>query len=365
MGRIHEISRADARRIAVRAQLLDDDRPDDPLEVVRHLTLLQYDVTRAVAPSHDLVLWSRIGPSYDRREVQDALDQQALVEVLMHIRPAGDLRLYRAEMDAWPVGDSPWERSVAQWVDDNNACRMDVLQRLREDGPLPTRDLPDTCARPWRSTGWSNQRNLSRLLDFLVERGEVALSGRDGGERWFDLAERVYPDDPAVPREEAVAERDRRRLAALGIARARATRTPVEPNGVGEAGEPAIVEGVRGRWRVDPAQLDQPFRGRVALLSPLDRLVFDRARTADLFAFDYQLEMYKPAAARRWGYWALPVLDGEDLVGKVDATTDRELGELVVHAVHEDGEWTRARRSAVHDELASLAAWLRVDLVMP
>jgi hypothetical protein len=175
----------------------------------------------------------------------------------------------------------------------------------------------------------------------------------------------VLPDDPAVPWQEARAERDRRRLASLGIARGRATQTPGEPNDVADAGEPAVVEGVRGTWRVDPEQLallDRPFRGRTALLSPLDRLVFDRKRMTDLFEFDYQLEMYKPAAARRWGYWAMPVLHGDRLVGKLDATADPEAGLLRVDALHEDQPLSTSERAAVDREIRSLAALLGLDV---
>ena len=81
---------------------------------------------------------------------------------------------------------------------------------------------------------------------------------------------------------------------------------PIEPVDVGEAGEPAVVEGTKGEWRVDPAALGEDFEGRTALLSPFDRLVHDRARAQELFDFEYTLEMYKPAAKRRWGYFALP-----------------------------------------------------------
>ena len=106
-----------------------------------------------------------------------------------------------------------------------------------------------------------------------------------------------------------------------------------------------MIEGVRGKWRVDPAYLDvEPFDGRAALLSPLDRLVFDRKRMEEIFEFDYQLEMYKPAAKRRWGYWAMPILDGDRLVGKVDATADREGGVLRVNAVHEDEPFSATAR---------------------
>jgi uncharacterized protein YcaQ len=113
---------------------------------------------------------------------------------------------------------------------------------------------------------------------------------------------------------------------------------------------------------VDPALLDRPFEGRAALLSPLDRLVFDRKRMAEIFEFDYQLEMYKPAPSRRWGYYALPILWGDRLVGKLDATTDRPIGVLRVDAVHEDEPFTAEMAAAVDAEIEDLAHWLGVDL---
>jgi len=130
-------------------------------------------------------------------------------------------------------------------------------------------------------------------------------------------------------------------------------------------GEPAVVEGVRGEWRVDPEQLGRPFRGRAALLSPLDRLVYERKRMTEIFEFDYQLEMYKPVAKRRWGYWAMPILYGDRLVGKLDASADRKAGVLRVAAVHEDVAFTQAMTTAVHREIADLASWLELDLRLP
>ena len=111
---------------------------------------------------------------------------------------------------------------------------------------------------------------------------------------------------------------------------------PMEPIHVGEVGEPAVVEGVKGEWRVDPRYLGGEFKGRTALLSPFDRLIHDRVRTEELFDFEYTLEMYKPAAKRRWGYFALPILHGDRLVGKLDAIADRKAGVLRVNAIHED-----------------------------
>jgi uncharacterized protein len=366
---VHELSRLDARRIAVRAQLLDSRRPTGLLDMVRHLTLLQIDPTAAIAPNADLVAWSRLGSSYSPAELDTALADRALLELRALIRPSEDLALYRAEMAEWPGrGELPaWRASRRDWVLANDACRRDILDRLAASGPLPSRDLPDTCKVPWRSTGWTNNRNVTQLLEFMVQRGEVAIAGRRGGDRLWDLAERVYPDDPVVPVDEALRIRNQRRLRALGIARARGPESPPpgEPVDVGESGEPAVVEGVKGRWRVDPSRLGQPFTGRAALLSPFDRLIHDRKRTVELFAFDYQLEMYKPAAKRRWGYFALPILYGDRLVGKLDATADRTAGVLRGNAVHQDVPFDRTITAAVDGEIKDLARWLELDLTLP
>ena len=360
---VHRLSRTDARRLAVRAQLLDAHRPSGMFDVVRRLTLLQNDPAAAVAPSADLVLWSRLGSSYSPAQLRAALDEQALLELHGLIRAPEDLALYRAEMAEWPgrAGLRDWQEGVREWVDVNNGCRLDILARLRADGPMAARELPDTCVIPWRSSGWTDNRNVQKMVDFLVQRGEVAAAGRRGADRLWDLADRVYPDD-AVPYEEALRIRDERRLRALGIARGRAPKCPAEPNDVRTAGEPAVVEGVKGQWRVDPELLDRPFTGRVALLSPLDRLVFDRKRMTELFEYDYQLEMFKPAAARRWGYWALPILYGDRLVGKLDATADRRAGVFRVDAIHQDVPFTRSMTDAVHREIKDLASWLRLHL---
>jgi uncharacterized protein YcaQ len=363
----HELSRIDARRLAVQAQLLDAARPAGLRELVRHLTFLQLDPISAVAPSADLVAWSRLGSSYSPADLRGALEDRSLVELEALIRPAEDVALHRADMTDWPGRGElrDWQVYRRDWVRANDACRRDILARLEASGPLAMRDLPDTCTKPWDSTGWTNNRNVEKMLDFMVARGEVAVAGRQGRERLWDLATRIYPDGPVVPAEEAQRLRDERRLRALGIARARAPESPVEPADVGEAGEPAVVEGVKGQWRIEPSLLGRPFSGRTALLSPFDRLVHDRKRALELFDFDYQLEMYKPAAKRRWGYYALPVLHRDRLIGKVDATADRKAGVLRVDAIHEDEPFTKAVAAAVRRELKDLARWLELDLDLP
>jgi uncharacterized protein YcaQ len=356
---VHRLSKAQARRIAVRAQLLDAPRPTDLLAVVQQLTLLQIDPTAAVAPSADLVLWSRLGSGYDPVDLKHALEEErTLFELDALIRPMSDLGLYLAGMADWPTYES-----TRAWLQANDSFRRDILAQLRRSGPATSREIPDTCVVPWASSGWTNNRNVTQMLELLMTRGEVAIAGRIGRQRVWDLAERVYPD-VVVPPVEAVARvKNERRLAALGIAREKSPAMPMEPNHVGEAGEPAVVEGVKGEWRVDPGVLDAGFKGRTALLSPFDRLIHDRVRAQELFDFEYTLEMYKPAGKRRWGYFALPILHGDRLVGKLDASADRKASVLRVHAVHEDVTFSRAIAKGVDAELEDLARWLALDTI--
>ena len=360
---MHRLTKKQARRIAVRAQLLDAPRPRNLLAVVERLTLLQVDPTAAIAPNADLVAWSRLGSSYRPDQLKQALEvDRTLFEFDALVRPMSDLGLFLAG-----AADRPSYERARAWLRDNDRCRRDILDLLERSGPLASRDIPDTCVVPWASSGWTNNRNVTQMLEIMQGRAEIAIAGRVGRERLWDLAERVYAEDvEPMSVEEAERIRNERRLAALGVARAQARAMPMEPVHVGEAGEPAVVEGVKGEWRVDPRYLDGGFKARTVLLSPFDRLIHDRVRTEELFEFEYALEMYKPAAKRRWGFFALPVLYEDRLVGKVDATADRKASLLRVDAIHEDVRFTRAISKAVGAELEALASWLGLaDIALP
>ena len=360
---VRRLSREEARRIAIRAQLLDADRPRDLAGVVDRLTFLQLDPTAAIAPSADLVAWSRLGERYAPAELQAGVERdRTLFEHRMQptvteprlamVRPMADLGLFLAEMAA--ARSSGWTRGL-EWMEANDGFRRRVLDQLRDAGPLISREIPDTSDVPWQSSGWTHDRNVTQMLEFLLARGEVAVAARRGRERLWDLAERIYPaDTPVVAADEAQKIRDERWLRALGVAR---------PKVVGEAGIPAEIEGTTGAWRLDPDATAEGFTGRTALLSPFDRLTHDRARSRDLFGFDYLLEMYKPKDKRRWGFFALPILHGDQLVGKVDAAADREASVLQVNAIHEDVEFDAGAQAGVEGELAALASWLGLERV--
>jgi uncharacterized protein len=355
-----ELTKDDARRIAVGAQRLDANRPTDLLQLVRQLTFLQVDPTAAIAPSADLIAWSRMGSAYRPEQLQQAIErdrtlfeQKSQVDpkqpAVAMIRPTADLGILLEDMAAWPPGEN--HRS---WLAANDSFRQDILTNLRANGPLLSRDLADTSVVPWVSTGWSHNQNVTKMLESLVARGEVANAGRIGRQRTWDLADRIYPAEIViVPAAEAKRIRDERQLRSLGIARAAA---------VGEIGEPARVEGSNQEWRVDREAIGRPFTGRTALLSPFDRLIHDRIRARELFDFEYLLEMYKPAAARRWGYFALPILHHDRLIGKLDALANRKTGVFEVTAIHQDVPFTPSQMADVRTEIDALATWLGLSV---
>ncbi|MDR7309187.1 uncharacterized protein YcaQ [Nocardioides luteus] len=359
------LTQEQARRIAVRAQLLDARRPVSLVETVDQLTLLQIDPTKAIAPSADLVAWSRLGDAYDHSDLTFALEQErSLVEFSSFIVPMDEIETVLA------LAPGRIHPSAVEWVEANEKFRTQVLDRLRADGPLVAGEIEDTSEVPWASSGWTNDKNVLRMIELLNRMGQVAVAGRRGKLRTWDLAERVYPADLQLPSaEEALRVETVRRLASLGIARPGQKETSGgEMQGGGDAGVPCTVSGTDGVWRVDPealAAVEDGFAPRTALLSPFDRLVYDRDRALELFGFEYVLEMYKPAAKRRWGYFALPILHGERLVGKLDVKVDHKKGVLNVFAVHEDFGWTAEIGDAVEAEVEALAGWLGVEIVHP
>ncbi len=342
--------------------MLDADRPRGLLAVAERLTFLQLDPISVVAPSADLVLWSRLGNSYSPSDLVAALEHDRTMfewrgqdrdnePNLVMVRPASQLDAVLGQMLA--LRDKPG--SVLDWLTANDGFRRRVLDQLRSDGPLLSRDIEDSADVPWKSSGWTHERNVNQMLEFLWSRAYVAVAGREGKQRRWDLAERIYPSGvEPVPVEDAGRIRDERRLRSLGIARARV---------VGESGVPVTVEGTKGTWRLDPDAIAEGFEGRTVLLSPFDRLVHDRKRAEELFGFDYTLELYKPAGNRRWGYYVLPILHDDQLVGKVDLSADRKASVLRVLAFHEDVEFTKQVHQAVEGQLERLAVWLGLDRV--
>jgi uncharacterized protein YcaQ len=348
------ISKERARQLAVSAQVLVAERPSSLLDAVRRLGFLQMDPTAVVARTEHLVLWSRLGASFRPEHLAAAVyRKRVLFEWAAFIYPKADYPLYIHRMSAWPASAGAWGTRVREWLHANDAFRRYVLSELESRGPLRSRDLEDRSVASWPSSGWTHGRNVSQMLDFLGARGEIAVAGRVGSERLWDMAKRVLPTDrPAIDVDTAIKRLAARRLAALGISR---------PRGLGSVGVRVEVDGVPGSWVADPHALEQSFAGRTAILSPFDRLVYDRQRLLALFDFDYRLEMYVPAAQRRWGYYVLPVLVGDRIVARVDAAADRKRSELRVLSLRPEPTARLDDVAQARLELDVLRRWLSLE----
>jgi uncharacterized protein YcaQ len=321
----------EARRIAVRAQLLDGSATD-VLDTIRHLGFLQLDPIATVATPPELILWSRLGP-YDRSEIERLLwEERKLFEWGAYIWPIESYPLVRARMRR-RRGKYAWERRGSEFLQKNPAYKRYILRELEHNGPLLSRELADHSVRTWESHGWYGNRNAAVMLDILHGRGLVAIVGRKNGQRLWDLAERWYPQEV-----EQVSVREADRL--LAEKRFRALGVRLTSKG----------------WEADPDAEDGPVPDRATLLSPFDRLVHDRNRAEALFDFRYRLEMYVPKTKREYGYYVLPLLVGDRIVGRAEPRFDRKTSTLELL-----GAWGDTSR--LDEALCGLAAFLGAERI--
>ena len=330
----------EARRIAVRAQLLDGSARG-VLETVRHLSFLQIDTVRATEAPQYLVLWSRLG-DYDRAELDRLLwDERKLFEWKAFIYPIESLPLIRARMRHYRRATKyTWQRWQQDFLRRNDSFRRYVLRELERRGPLLSRDLDDRSVDGRNDHRWYGSRNVGHMLDILHRHGRIAIVGRRGGQRLWDLAERWYPETETVPLAEAERVLAEKRFRSLGLR--------VREDGTWEA-----------HGGADP----RPVPERTTLLSPFDRLIYDRDRAEALWGFRYRLEMYVPKAKREYGYYVLPILHGDRLVGRVDPLFDRKSGVLHVKSVH--WEPGAPRDVPLDRTLDDLGRWLGARVVDP
>ncbi len=355
---MRRLTRDEARRIAVRAALLDADRPGDAVEVAEQIGKIKIDPTAVIAPCEHAMLWARIGWSYEPGQLKKAVETDRLIYEFDGEFVAASRIPY-----LWPTLRGRVLRAQsAQWLEANLRFRDHVMKRLREDGPLLASDIEDTHQVARQSDhGWWGSNQVPRMLELLMYTGRAAITGREGRQRVWDLAERVYPKDlPSYSLEEAERGLEELRLKANGITRHNAAYTRVK-----NAGELVEVEGSSAKWRVDPealAALDDDPGGRVAILNPYDGMLFDRSRLRDLFDFDYVLEQFKPKAERVYGFFAHPILVGDRFIGLLDAALDKPRETLVVTAIHELVPFDEDETEMVHAEIRDLAEWLGVGL---
>jgi uncharacterized protein len=329
-GKARTVTAEQARRIAVRAQQLDGSARG-VLRTVRRLGFLQLDPIASVAPAQQLVLWSRLGP-FDPAELDRLLwVERKLFEWNAFVWPIESLPLIRARMRRHRrANTSAQEQWTRDFLEQNAGFRRYVLRELERRGPLLGRELEDRGGGRGRSHRWYGSRQVGLMLEALHRRGELAVVGRKSGQRLWHLAEDWYPETETVSLREAERILAEQRFRALGVR----------------------LE--KGEWQAHPDASDAPVRERVTLLSPFDRLVHDRDRAEALFDFRYRLEMYVPPAKREYGYYVLPLLVGDRLVGRAEPRLDRKTRKLELL-----GAWGDTSR--LDEALDELAAFLGAE----
>jgi uncharacterized protein YcaQ len=336
---VTEVSPAEARRIAVRAQVLDGSAKH-VLSTVRQLGRLQIDPISTVAPPQYLVLWSRLGP-YDRAELDRLLwDKKKLFEWNAFIYPVEDLPLIRALMRE-PWGRQKWQRWAREFMKEQAGLRRYILRELDQGGPLPSRELEHHAARfNERTVWWGTRAQMTWMLELLHQRGKIAVAGRQTGQRLWDLAERVWPQTETIPLAEARRMLDDKRFRAQG------------------------VKFERGHFLAHPDATDGRIGSRVTFLSPFDGLVKNRDRAEALWDFFYRLEMYVPKAKREYGYYVLPILRGDRVIGRIEPVFDRKTRVLRVEGVFAERSAPPSAQSGIAQAVRRLGKWLDAEKVV-
>jgi uncharacterized protein YcaQ len=387
---IRTITPTIARRLAITAQRLSGTHasPDSAgiLNVTRSIGCLQLDPISAVARSHQLVVFSRVGP-YDLAHLDTLLwKDRALFEYWAH---AASLVL----TEDYPIHhlmmrNTPHRASTRAWVEANASLRDHILRELAAKGPLPSRVFEDSSQQDWHSTGWTSGRNVSQMLDYLWTHGDIMVAGRSGLQKLWDLSDRCLPD--WTPRDllderEVTRRAIQRAVRALGVAtrqqinlhytRYRYKDLPrvladLETEGILQRVEIAADGHVwKDTWYIHADDLpllerleNGDWQPRTVLLSPFDNLICDRARTEKLFNFNFRIEIYVPKAKREYGYYVLPILHGDRLIGRIDPIMNRKEKVLNVHNVYAEpdaplnGDTGKAVARTIEDLAAFLGA---------
>ena len=386
---MHTLTPTQARQLAISSQHLAAQRPTanraGMMRVWRDLGCVQIDPIRAVERTDRLVLFSRLG-SYDLADVEALLWQErALFEYWAHAASmvlTEDYPIHNVQMRSYP---SRYPKDM-EWIEANHVMRDNIFERLRSEGPLTTNDFDDLIEVQWKSSGWNSERNVGMLLTFLWTAGELMICGREGNKRYWNLTDRHLPE--SAPRDylepaEMVARAAQISLKSLGVG----TLVQIRKNFIRQSypGLPQVLSDLQKEGRVEEVQIAEDgvtwpgpwyvhvdrlplleeiqrgeWAGRTVLLSPFDNLICNRDRTEQLFDFYYRIEIYVPKVKRQFGYYVLPILHEDRLIGRIDSQMDRKTGRYHINNVYAEEGFRRTAASgvAISNAISELAGFL-------
>lgn len=380
------ISRGEARRLAIGAQGLGEERPAEPVSgravqaVVRRLGLLQIDSVNVLTRMHYLPLFSRLG-AYERALLDASAwgerRQRTLFEYWAHeasLLPLNAHPLLRWRMERADRGLGVWGR-LKPFALERRGEALAILKRIQDDGPMAASDLSAVRG----SGGWWGWSDAKSALEWLFWTGRLTTRARRNGfEREYDISERVIPPEILASPTPTPAQAHRALLAqasrALGVASMRElrdyyrlSREDAGPRVLELVEEGALIPVEVEGWRRSAyihrdASIPRAAKAW-ALLAPFDPLIWERSRTEALFGFRYRIEIYTPAHRREHGYYVLPFLMGDALAARVDLKADRPARRLLVQAAHLEPGGDEDAIAGLAGELRLMARWLDLDAV--
>lgn len=385
------------RRLAITKQFLTADEKPPLLDMVQEMGCLQLDPISAVERSHLLVVWSRLGHAFSEDHLNKLIyEDRSLFEYWAHVAsivPVADYPLHYHMMKSYPrlSDDNQWHQNFANWLAEVESGDLPlskyILDSLRENGPMNTKEFDDPDGRWRRERGWSSSNGVNHMMDVLWTQGKVMVAHRKGKQRYWDLAERCLPQ--WTPREDIDADEVTyralpRAIKALGAATPQQIKVHFirgRYHNIQENLDRLVAEGLlvptelvdqKGDYylHVDDLPLLETIRAgefvpRTTLLSPFDNLICDRDRTEMLWDFFFRIEIYVPKDKRQYGYYVLPILHGDDLIGRVDPRFDRKTNTLHIQNVYaeEDAPKTVATQKAIAASIKSLATFLGANTI--
>ena len=350
------ISPQTVRRLAITRQRLagakSEATKNQMLDVIRDIGCVQIDPIRAVERTQYLVLWSRLG-HYDTAHLDSLLwEDRALFEYWAHaasIVLTENYPIHQYQMRRAAMPDN--RPHMHTWLEENSAFREYVMDHLNDYGPVGTDSIEDRSVTDWNSSGWTNARNVSEMFGFLWDLGDITVAGRKGLRKQWATTDRWLPDhvlQKSLEDREVVYQAAQISLRALGTGTAKHIENHFIRNHYPDLGDvltqleqdgkiiQAGIEDETCRWpetwyiHSDDVPLAQSIEKgeawspQTVLLSPFDNLICDRTRTERLWQFRFRIEIYVPKSKRQFGYYVLPILHGDRLIGRIDSSMDRK-----------------------------------------
>ncbi len=388
----------EARKLAVTAQCLEGDyAPTDKasmLNVIRQIGCIQLDPINAVARNPLLILHSRLN-NYELSNFEALLwEDKALFEYWAHaasIVLAEDYPVHQPMMATYGQGNSKWAKRVREWAAANEEFKQYMLDMLKNEGPKWGAEFEDKAAVTWESSGWSSARNVTMMLDYLWTRGHVTVSRREGSgfglkKQWALVEDHMpqWADYEPIPEQEWVTRAAEKSLRALGVGTLKHIRNHfIRKRYPGLKG---VLEALVKNGRIHPVTVPElnddtwyihnddlstleriranNWQPSTRLLSPFDNLICDRDRTQLLFDFYFRIEIYVPKAKRQYGYYVLPILHGEKLIGRIDPKMDRKKKELLINAVYAEDDAPAEAEVAIRQTIDDLGLFLGANEVV-